>query len=174
MELKHIKMIEDVCDKMDELFKKLDKAGEFTKIKKLLEQAAGKLPEGQDIALNWAIKLSEPESDKPPIKYYDMGLVAPSKEEPYFFEGVSSLRTYIFKGDVIRVPNDICPNCWKDWDFKFRNNECECCGIVLGKELKILLDDDVCPFCEEGCVSVANPECDECDFVVDLNKILWG
>ena len=81
---------------------------------------------------------------------------------------------YVVSGDICQVPHDYCPSCWGMWDFKDQDRECPSCGIVLGNEIKILLDTDICPHCENGKVSAANPECSKCGYKVDLDIVTWG
>ena len=44
----------------------------------------------------------------------------------------------------------------------------------MGPEVKLLLDTDVCPFCEEGKVSLTTPLCDKCGQGIDPNVVVWG
>jgi len=75
---------------------------------------------------------------------------------------------------MLVVPHDRCPRCWEIWDFKFKHESCTHCGATLGEEVKLLLDTDVCPNCEEGTVSITNPECGKCGCRVDPSKVTWG
>jgi hypothetical protein len=38
----------------------------------------------------------------------------------------------------------------------------------------MLLDSDVCPFCEEGKVTARKPRCTNCGFQVDGSLVAWG
>ena len=44
----------------------------------------------------------------------------------------------------------------------------------MGREVKLLLDTDVCPFCEEGKVSLTAPVCDKCGQRIDPGIVVWG
>ncbi len=86
----------------------------------------------------------------------------------------SSPQRYLVRGEIQVVPHDHCPKCWEVWDFKVESRTCPHCGTMLGPDCKILLDSDVCPHCEEGKVSMANPICDRCGHEVDLSIAAWG
>ena len=75
---------------------------------------------------------------------------------------------------MLIVPHDYCPKCWDRWDFKWKNPSCGHCGATLGKEVKILLDTDICPYCELGNVTAAKPTCDRCGYQVDSSAVVWG
>lgn len=63
---------------------------------------------------------------------------------------------------------------WELWDFKFIHRSCEHCDAELGKNVKVLLDTDVCPQCERGTVTAVVPRCSECGFQVDSTILTWG
>ena len=56
----------------------------------------------------------------------------------------------------------------------FDHRSCRECGATLGDNVKILLDTDVCPNCEQGRISMTNPVCSKCGYKVDLNLVVWG
>jgi uncharacterized protein (DUF983 family) len=58
--------------------------------------------------------------------------------------------------------------------FKWKNNTCGHCGIKMGKEVKVLLDDGICPHCDEGKVSLTQPRCTKCGREVNQDFINWG
>ena len=43
----------------------------------------------------------------------------------------------------------------------------------MGREVKLLLDTDVRPFCEERKVSLTAPVCDKCGQRIDPNVVVW-
>jgi hypothetical protein len=102
------------------------------------------------------------------------GLSGFGDEEPHIATGDSSPQKYVADGEIQVVPHDRCPRCWEIWDFKFDNRSCRECGATLGENVKVLLDTDVCPNCEEGKVSMATPVCHQCGHEVDLNLVVWG
>jgi hypothetical protein len=80
----------------------------------------------------------------------------------------------VVEGDIEVVPHDRCPKCYGVWDFKLTNPSCLECGATLGREVKLLLDSDVCPYCEEGKVSMTAPVCDKCGQRIDPGIVVWG
>ena len=97
-----------------------------------------------------------------------------SGQEPLLASADSTIHRYVVEGAIRQVPHDYCPKCWGQWDFKLLHQECPNCGCKLGKEVKILLDSDVCPHCENGKVSTSKPKCKECGFEVDPDLVVWG
>lgn len=95
-------------------------------------------------------------------------------DKPYQTWGDSTPQRYIVGGEMLVVPHDRCPQCWEVWGFKFKNPSCAHCGAAMGKEVKLLLDTDVCPWCEEGKISMKNPICDKCGHEVDPEMVVWG
>jgi hypothetical protein len=78
------------------------------------------------------------------------------------------------RGEIQVVPHDRCPRCYGVWDFKFKNPACPGCGATLGRDVKVLLDTEVCPPCEGGDVSMTDPACDKCGYRVDPDLVTWG
>jgi hypothetical protein len=37
----------------------------------------------------------------------------------------------------------------------------------------VIVDDDQCPQCEDGIISVAAPVCDECGFAMGAESVEW-
>jgi ribosomal protein S27AE len=102
------------------------------------------------------------------------GLTGFNQVKPYKMWNDVSLEKYIVDGEMMMVPHDHCPRCWEIWDFKFKHQTCDHCGATMGKEVKLLLDTDQCPWCRDGKVSMSNPVCDICGFKVDPSQIVWG
>jgi Zn-finger nucleic acid-binding protein len=101
-------------------------------------------------------------------------LAAVGGEAPYQVWVDSSPHRYVVRGDVVVVPHDHCPQCWGLWDFKELHPECPACGARMGEEVKLLLDTDCCPNCEEGKVTAGEPRCSECGFAVIPGHVVWG
>jgi hypothetical protein len=102
------------------------------------------------------------------------GLSGFEGEKPYQTWADSTLQRYVVDGEMLVVPHDRCPKCWEAWDFKFKHPTCRHCGAMMGKEVKLLLDTDLCPFCEKGKVSMNKPSCDKCGYHVDPDTVTWG
>ena len=44
----------------------------------------------------------------------------------------------------------------------------------MGKEVMWLLDNDICPNCEQGSITPNNLTCNHCEFSVNPAFIVWG
>ncbi|MGA2617624.1 MAG: hypothetical protein ABSF26_08450 [Thermoguttaceae bacterium] len=102
------------------------------------------------------------------------GMSGFGSEKPYQTWSDSTPQRYIVDGEMQVVPHDRCPKCWDVWDFKFQNLSCAHCGATLGKDVKMLLDTDMCPWCEDGKVSMSQPTCPNCGHIVDPETVVWG
>lgn len=102
------------------------------------------------------------------------GLSGFEDNNPYQTWGDSTPQRYVVVGEIVVVPHDRCPQCWEIWDFKFKHPACNHCGATMGNEVKLMLDNDTCPFCDKGNVSMSNPTCDQCGHTVDTNTVVWG
>jgi hypothetical protein len=102
------------------------------------------------------------------------GMTAFPGKEPSRTWGDSTPQRYVVEGSIKVVPGDRCPQCWQLWDFKLLNSTCQHCGITLGDKCKLLLDNDECPWCQGGKVTVAKPRCEKCGHEVDRQKVAWG
>jgi hypothetical protein len=103
-----------------------------------------------------------------------LGLSTSKGETPFKTHGDSTPQKYVVNGEIQVVPHDRCPHCYGVWDFKLNHPSCSECGATMGQEVKLLLDSDVCPFCEKGKVSLTAPECDECGHRIDPSVVVWG
>jgi hypothetical protein len=102
------------------------------------------------------------------------GLTTSEGKPPFRTWGDSTPQKYVVGGEIQVVPHDRCPRCYGAWDFKFKHPSCPGCGAFLGRDVKLLLDTDVCPFCEEGKVSMSEPVCERCGHRVDPEIVVWG
>lgn len=102
------------------------------------------------------------------------GLSTSGGEPPYRTWSDSSPQRYVVEGEVQVVPHDRCPRCYGPWEFKFKHRSCPGCEATLGQNVKLLLDTDTCPYCEEGKVSMSRPVCDKCGHNVDPGQVVWG
>jgi hypothetical protein len=102
------------------------------------------------------------------------GLSTSKGEPPYKTYGDSTPQKYVVDGEIQVVPPDRCPKCYGLWHFKLNHPSCSECGATMGREVKLLLDTDVCPFCEEGKVSMTIPACARCGQRIDPSVVVWG
>ena len=103
-----------------------------------------------------------------------LGLSTSEGKPPFKIYGDSTPQKYVVNGEIQVVPHDRCPHCYGVWDFKLNHLSCTECGATMGQEVKLLLDTDVCPFCEEGKVSLTAPVCEKCGHQIDPSVVVWG
>jgi ribosomal protein S27AE len=173
MDKKTFETIDPILDEIAEVANELLQSVGAEKLRSLLSKVNKTLGSRYlvDLHLNVTVLDTEKERCLPVLQ---SGLSGFDRDKPYLASGDSTPQRYIVDGEMVIVPHDRCPRCWEDWDFKFQNPSCSHCGISLGKEVKLLLDTDVCPNCEEGKVSVSHPRCKKCGYEVDLSQVAWG
>jgi hypothetical protein len=142
-------------------------------IRQELKEASKGLPENYSVSLKISVVVFDSERERE-LPLLQTGLTTSAGKEPYAFTGDSTEHRYIVDGKICVVPHDHCPNCWGVWDFKFKNETCPNCTFSLGKEVKLLLDENICPNCEQGKVTRTNPVCTKCKYEIDLSKVVWG
>jgi len=173
MEHKLTDKLEQLADYLD---KQLDNAKETAivrEIKEKLSELCDSLNKNQSVNITVDLKLYDNSLEKE-LLLHQVGLSADNTGKPYIFSGVETLHQYWVNGDIEKIPHHICPNCWGDWDFKQENPICPDCGIQLGNEVKIFLDDNTCPHCENGKVSIHNSVCNECGHEINPKFYTWG
>jgi Zn-finger nucleic acid-binding protein len=168
--LKLDKIADDVHDK----FKKLNELGEFDEIKEKIQEVLKSIPEKYSIDLGLSLAIHDLERIKT-IDIYSIGLTGIGQEPKMFEYGDGyQFNRYLSNGNIVEIPHSYCPNCWGDWDFKSPGDSCPDCNVTFGKEVKLLLDSNECPNCENGKVSQTNPYCDSCDFEASDDIVIWG
>ena len=164
------KLSGDVYAKFEDLYKK----GAFTDLEAKIAKICSDLSENYSVFFNIGLDVFDSTKEKE-ITLGKCGICCFGGKKPYKATGGSAtIHTYIVNGKIEKVPHDYCPNCWGGWGFKLMHTTCPECGVVMGKEIKILLDTSVCPSCEKGTLSRAKPQCDKCGYVIDTNVIHWG
>jgi hypothetical protein len=135
-----------------------------------LSQAVGT---GLTVSINMTVDVFD-EAHERALPLLTTGLSVDYGREPHRTWGDSSPQRYVVDEGIQVVPHDRCPKCWEVWDFKLQNPTCSHCGATLGENCKLLLDTDECPWCQEGKVTVSQPRCNQCGFVVDPRFAVWG
>ena len=145
-----------------------------------LEQLKAKLSEistilGEPYLLTLEISLQVFDSDREnSLPLLQTGLSTNNGSPAYQCWGDSSPHRYVVNGQLFIVPHDHCPACWGRWDSKDRNPTCPECGVCMGDQVMWLLDNDVCPNCEEGSVTSSDPTRAKCGYSVNPAYIVWG
>jgi hypothetical protein len=172
MNQSEFRKLEPFVNSLQDIIDEMINTGHFSKIKELLTEAIGELPENYSLNLNIDFSVFDNQREKE-IKLLQTGLTT-SEGEPYQHNADTSPLKYMVDGDMCMVPEEFCPHCWGQWQFKFKHPVCPECGYELGKQVKYLLDDDICPMCQEGTVKIDSPVCNCCGYEVDPKKVVWG
>ena len=173
MKEKEFKSLDPVADKLNEECDRWFNSDNLTALREAIRRVSASLPEKHSISIDLELRVFDSDREKG-LRILTTGLSTSGGEELYRTSGDSSVHRYLVDGDIRQLPHDYCPNCWGDWGFKLMHPICPGCGFSMGKEIKLLLDTDVCPNCEKGSVSAGSPSCDECNFTVDPTYVSWG
>ncbi len=161
--------VEKIAERLDQILK----SPELQPLREALVALGKDLGDRYLVILSCLVEVTD-QKEARTLPLLNTGLCTSSGAEPYRVHGDSTSQRYLVDGQIQVVPHDRCPKCWGPWDFKFDNQQCRGCGTELGKTVKVLLDSDVCPYCEEGKVTASKPRCAKCGFVVDQSLVAWG
>jgi hypothetical protein len=141
--------------------------------RKALEEAAAALPEYLSLEISlelWAFNSTKEKA----VRLLTTGVACFPGDISYCTAGDTTPARYVVDGELCQLPHDYCPRCWGSWGNKLGQPECPECGAQLGPNLKLLLDSDICPYCEQGQVSFVKPVCNRCGFAVNPEFVSWG
>ena len=174
------RQLEPQAHQADELIEKYLSSSDADALKQLVSKTAGLLPEGLSVSLDITLNVFDPDRGNV-LPLSDTSLTASGNDEPYVAYGDCTPCRYLVDSEICEVPHDRCPNCWAGWGFKIGVPDaelemlgCPCCGYEMGEQIKLMLDNDVCPRCEKGKMSMANPTCDQCGLAIDPRIVAWG
>ncbi len=162
-------ILDEIAVTLDEL---LD-SDQFSAVRLALARLSEAVGARYSVNLNVSVDVFDAERSNA-LPLLTLGLSTSQGKSPYKIYGDSTPQKYVVQGEIQVVPHDHCPKCYGMWDFKFKNLTCSECGATMGQEVKLLLDTDVCPFCEEGKVSLTAPVCDKCSHRIDPSVVVWG
>jgi hypothetical protein len=162
-------IIDEIAAKLDEL---LD-SDQFASVHLLLARLSETVGPRCSVNLTLSVDVFDAER-RNALPLLTTGLSTSEGKSPYQTYSDSTPQKYVVDGEIQIVPHDHCPKCYGLWDFKLKNPTCSECGATMGREVKVLLDTDVCPFCEEGTVSPTVPECARCGQRIDPGIVVWG
>ncbi len=128
---------------------------------------------GLSVSLDLTVGVFDPDRGNL-LPLLQTGLSSSDGKPAYQTHADSTPMRYLANGEMTVVPHDRCPCCRAAWDFKELHSACPSCGVKLGEEVKLLIDSNVCPHCENGSVTPAEPKCDECGFAVNPAHVAWG
>ncbi len=174
MEKQQFEKLDKLADRICDKFAELDKKGAFSGIEEEMNKICSELPEKYDITFRFTLGIFDEEKENE-IQLLETGISCFGQNTAYRLQGTGSTpHSYLVNGKISKIPHDYCPACWGRWDFKLKNKTCPGCGAVMGKEVKLMLDSDVCPSCEDGKITRNNPKCGKCGFEVDGTTVYWG
>jgi ribosomal protein L32 len=162
-------VVDEIADKLDELLN----SDHFALIRVLLARLSEKVGPRYSANLHVSVDVFHAERLNA-LPLLTLGLSASEGKTPYKTTGDSTPQKYVVDGEIQIAPHDRCPKCYGLWNFKLDHPTCLVCGATMGKEVKLLLDNDVCYFCEEGKVSLTAPECDNCGQQIYPAWVVWG
>ena len=146
---------------------------QFSAVRRALARLSETVGPRYSVNLNVCVDVFDAERSHA-LHLLSVGLSATKGETPHKTFGDSTPQKYVVDGEIQVVPHDRCPECYGLWDFKLNHPSCSECGATMGREVKLLLDTDVCPFCEEGKVSLTVPVCDKCGQRIEPGVVVWG
>jgi ribosomal protein S27AE len=162
-----------IVDRLVDMIGQALDSAQFEGIRQALAELSKAVGQRYSVNLNVSIEVFDPKRGHP-LPLLMTGLCTSEGKPPYQVWGDSTPQKYVVDGEMQVVPHDRCPRCYAVWDFKFKNRSCPECDATLGEAVKVLLDTDVCPHCEEGKVSMLSPVCRRCGFRVDPTQVVWG
>jgi hypothetical protein len=162
-----------ILDEMSAKIVELLDSDNFSSIRTALALLSEAVGSRYSVNLNIGVEIFD-EKRPHPLPLLTIGLSTSDGKLPYKTFGDSTPHKYVVDGDIQVVPHDHCPNCYGVWDYKLHTPACPGCGATVGREVKFLLDTDVCPYCEEGKVSMTDPICYKCGHPIDPDQVVWG
>ncbi|HLP43406.1 MAG TPA: hypothetical protein VK465_18025 [Fibrobacteria bacterium] len=174
MEVQTYDHTHELADLLVSELQRLHRENKLTALEDKLKEISAALPKGYSITVNFSVEVFDENRDKS-IRTTNAGITCMEGDRPYLsaHDEISPAK-YIVDGVMMKVPHDHCPNCWSRWSFKSRVRECRECGYRMGREIKLLLDTNVCPHCENSKISHSSPRCEGCGYVIDQNIVTWG
>ena len=173
MDQSTFKSTEPILDEIADLIDRLLDSEAFTPIKQKLVELGQEIDKDQSVGLIFNVEVFD-NSREAALKLLSTGVSVHRDQEPFQTWGDSTPQRYVVDGQIHVVPHDHCPRCWGIWDFKFQTHSCPECNATLGRDCRVLLDSDVCPYCEDGKISMTKPTCESCGYTVDLTMVTWG
>ncbi len=139
-----------------------------------MAEAATHLPTGVSLGMQFSITVYDAKRDRS-LTLEQVGYTVGNGVEPWRVDNeIGASQRYLFNGVIHELPHDHCPACWGPWALKTEHPECPGCGVHMGRDVKLLLDDDKCPHCKHGSITLAEPTCPDCDFSIDPAFVAWG
>ncbi len=162
-----------VLDEMSPMLDEFLDSDQFSGVRHALARLSEIVGARYSVNLTVCVDVFDPDRSHA-LPLLTVGLSTSEGKPPHKTYGDSTPQKFVVGGEMQVVPHDRCPICFGIWDFKLKNPSCSECGATMGPDVKLLLDSDVCPFCEEGKVSMGVPVCDKCGLTIDPGIVVWG
>ena len=163
---------------LEEILEKAIRNGEFDWLCRAMEKAM----QGQDpsVSLNVKMKVELVHKDREnAMRLSSMGFTASGTGEEartapaeIQFDG-ATIQTYQVLGNLHRAPHNVCPNCWSPWEDKMEVLRCAHCRAEMGVDVFAVVENGLCPNCEQGTVSTEKPLCEKCGRKIDPSCVVW-
>ncbi len=168
------------ADKMKAIESLLDQIGEVAdqqlaapSLNRLLTELSSLLGDGLSANVTLTVDVSDP-AKRTSLPLHTTGLTAFPGGTPFRTWDDPSWQRYVVKQGIVCVPHDRCPQCWQPWDFRLEASRCDHCDLELGDDCRVLVDNDECPWCNDGKVTASSPRCSRCGTEMDRRKVAWG
>jgi hypothetical protein len=165
--------LDPLADAVNEASERWFSSPEFAELKSALQRISAVLPPTYSVSIDVDLRVFDAKRERD-LNLLTIGINACGGEAPHGASSDSSIHRYTVGGEICAVPHDRCPHCWGQWDWKLQQPACPHCRYALGKDIRLLLDRDLCPHCERGAISARNPACPDCGFRVDPSYVYWG
>ena len=93
------------------------------RLREMLVRFTGSLPSELSANLSCSVTVCDSEREAC-LSFVNMGLGVSAAGEVFPTSGDSTAHRYVVNGQIEVVPNDVCPKCYGEWDFKFENPHC--------------------------------------------------
>ena len=164
---------EELAMLVEERFLQLIEQGVFADLEDRLKALARTGTEDQAVTLSLQLRLSDSDRERELI-VTEASRAWLNDGETCDFNHSDAMLRYLCDGEIKVFQGNSCPHCWGEWEDKTDHPVCPDCGYELGKDVKILIDENVCPLCFEGKVTRQEPRCTSCGEAIEERFVSWG
>ncbi len=125
---------DDIAPQLDEISEEIERllaSDEAEKLRRLIAKCGQTISEDVSVDLKCTLSIFD-RNRECSLALLNLGLGVSESGEVYLRSGDSSAHRYVVDGEIEVVPNDICPNSYHEWGFKFENPQCSHFDAELG------------------------------------------